>query len=77
MTTSDQKPVELTNRQAEVVAVIRDMMTHGPTLREIAAAMGIRSVNGVQGHLKALKKKGVVERKPGIARGVTLTEAYR
>jgi SOS-response transcriptional repressor LexA len=39
--------------------------------------MGISSVNGVQGHLDALEKKGVLRRKPGIARGIELTEAYR
>jgi repressor LexA len=78
MTTSEQKPVELTPRQAEAVAFIRaNSHLYGPTIREIAAAMGIASVNGVQGHLDALEKKGVLRRKPGIARGVILTEAYR
>jgi SOS-response transcriptional repressor LexA len=76
-TPAEAKPVKLTRRQAELVAIIRGMMTHGPTLREIAAAMGIRSPNGVKGHLERLEEKGVVERKPGIARGVILTEAYR
>jgi len=78
MTTSDQKPVELTPRQAEAVAFIRaNSHLYGPTVREIAAAMGIASVNGVQGHLDALEKKGVLRRTPGIARGIELTEAYR
>jgi len=78
MTTSDQKPVELTPRQAEAVAFIRaNSQLYGPTIREIAAAMGISSVNGVQGHLAALEKKGVVRRTPGVARGIELTEAYR
>jgi len=78
MTTSDQKPVALTPRQAEAVAFIRaNSQLYGPTIREIAAAMGIASVNGVQGHLAALEKKGVVRRTPGVARGIELTEAYR
>jgi repressor LexA len=78
MTTSDQKPVALTPRQAEAVAFIRaNSQLYGPTVREIAAAMGISSVNGVQGHLDALEKKGVVRRTPGVARGIELTEAYR
>jgi len=78
MTTSDQKPVQLTPRQAEAVAFIRaNSHLYGPTIREIAAAMGISSVNGVQGHLAALEKKGVVRRTPGVARGIELTEAYR
>jgi repressor LexA len=78
MTTSEQKPVELTPRQAEAVAFIRaNSHLYGPTVREIAAAMGIASTNGVQGHLDALEKKGVLRRTPGIARGIELTEAYR
>jgi len=78
MTTSEQKPVELTPRQAEAVAFIKaNSHLYGPTVREIAAAMGISSLNGVQGHLDALEKKGVLRRKPGIARGIELTEAYR
>jgi SOS-response transcriptional repressor LexA len=78
MTTDDHKPVELTPRQAEAVAFIRaNSHLYGPTLREIAAAMGISSLNGVKGHLERLEEKGVVERKPGIARGIQLTEAYR
>jgi repressor LexA len=78
MTTDDHKPVELTPRQAEAVEFIRsNSHLYGPTVREIAAAMGISSVNGVQGHLDALEKKGVLRRKPGIARGIELTEAYR
>jgi repressor LexA len=77
-TPAEAKPVELTPRQAEAVAYIRaNSHLYGPTIREIAAAMGISSVNGVQGHLDALEKKGVLRRKPGIARGIELTEAYR
>jgi repressor LexA len=77
-TPAEAKPVELTPRQAEAVAYIRaNSHLYGPTVREIAAAMGIASVNGVQGHLDALEKKGVLRRKPGIARGIELTEAYR
>ena len=33
-----------------------------PTLREIGEHMGIRSTNGVNDHLKALEKKGYLER---------------
>jgi repressor LexA len=77
-TPAETKPVELTPRQAEAVAFIRaNSHLYGPTVREIAAAMGISSVNGVQGHLKALQKKGVLKHTPGIARGIELTEAYR
>jgi len=77
-TPAECKPVQLTPRQAEAVAFIKaNSHLYGPTVREIAAAMGIASVNGVQGHLAALEKKGVVRRTPGVARGIELTEAYR
>lgn len=33
-----------------------------PSLREMAAAIGVASVNGVQGHVAALLKKGAVVR---------------
>jgi SOS-response transcriptional repressor LexA len=33
-----------------------------PTLREIAAEFGMRSANGVVGHIRALARHGVVQR---------------
>ena len=74
-TTTDPQPVQLTPRQAEALAFIRENChLYGPTVREIAAAMGIKSPNGVACHLKALEKKGVIERRPGIARGLVAVE---
>src|SRR5438046_3004448 len=55
----------LTDRQKAVLAFIsRSIERHGypPTLREIGEHMGIRSTNGVNDHLKALEKKGYLER---------------
>lgn len=76
MTTTDPQPVKLPPRQAEVLAFIRaNAHVYGPTVREIAAAMGIKSPNGVFGHLKALEKKGHIKRRPGIARGLVAVEA--
>src|SRR4051794_24838453 len=60
---SDQEP--LTDRQREALDFIgRYITTRGfpPTLREIGEEMGIRSTNGVNDHLKALEKKGYLER---------------
>ena len=51
----------LSERQAQVYAYIRNhiqMSGYPPTVREIGAALGIRSTNGVADHLKALKRKG-------------------
>jgi repressor LexA len=55
----------LTDRQREVLEFISRSITergYPPTLREIGEQMGIRSTNGVNDHLKALEKKGYLER---------------
>lgn len=55
----------LTDRQQQALSFIqRYIATRGfpPTLREIGEHMGIRSTNGVNDHLKALEKKGYLER---------------
>src|SRR5215831_8147492 len=55
----------LTSRQKAVLDFIsRSIERRGypPTLREIGEHMGIRSTNGVNDHLKALEKKGYLER---------------
>jgi repressor LexA len=55
----------LTDRQRAVLAFISASIEergYPPTLREIGEHMGIRSTNGVNDHLKALEKKGYLER---------------
>ncbi len=67
----------LTARQQEILDFIRQMLeSEGfpPTLAEIADAIGVRSVNGVRDHLKALARKGVVELTPGVSRGIRLLQ---
>ncbi len=57
--------VPLTDRQREVLTFIaRSIQERGypPTLREIGQKLGIRSTNGVNDHLKALEKKGYLQR---------------
>lgn len=64
-------PPTLTTRQQEVLAFIRqNAYLYGPTVREIAAALDIKSPNGVVCHIKALERKGYVRRIPGKARGL-------
>src|ERR1700692_1814857 len=56
---------KLTDRQRAVLDFIShsiDARGFPPTLREIGEHMGIRSTNGVNDHLKALEKKGYLER---------------
>lgn len=75
MTTDTQQETKteatLTARQAEVLDFIKaNSGLYGPAVREIAAAFGIKSPNGVACHLKALERKGYLRRLPGIARGI-------
>jgi repressor LexA len=58
----------LTPRQQQIFSFIcNHVQNQGwpPTIREIACAFGIRSPNGVAGHLSALQRKGLIERGPG------------
>lgn len=41
-----------------------------PTIREIGDALGIKSTNGVNDHLKALEKKGYLEREDAKSRAI-------
>jgi repressor LexA len=55
----------LTDRQREILDFIsRSIVKRGypPTLREIGSHFGIRSTNGVNDHLRALEKKGYLQR---------------
>jgi repressor LexA len=66
----------LTERQVEVlVHIARSMRATGypPTIREIGLALDIRSTNGVNDHLKALERKGFIERDDAKSRALTLT----
>jgi repressor LexA len=64
----------LTGRQQEVLAFIRqNSHLYGPSVREIAAGIGVKSPNGVVCHLKALERKGYVRRIKGKARGLEVT----
>ncbi len=56
---------ELTARQRQVLDFISQHIDrHGypPTIREIGTEMGIGSTNGVNDHLKALERKGFLQR---------------
>lgn len=68
---------QLTQRQREVYEFIRDKIRHrgyGPTVREIGTQFKISSPNGVMCHLKALEKKGLINREPNMSRAIQLAE---
>lgn len=67
----------LTKRQQQVLDMIRDFIEEynmPPTRVEIADAMGFRSANAAEDHLKALLNKGVIEMYAGSSRGIRLVE---
>lgn len=69
--------IKLTTRQAEVLEVIRkniDETGYPPTRAEIAEALGFRSANAAEDHIKALAKKGAIEIVPGASRGIRLPQ---
>lgn len=66
-----------TARQALVLNFVKGYLaTRGfpPTIREIAEAIGIRSTNGVVDHLKALERKGFIERQDLASRGIRVLD---
>ena len=70
----------LTERQQQILDFIRiQQATRGitPSRAEIQKHFGFASVNAVTEHLKALEKKGALEREANIARGLVLADSYR
>jgi len=68
----------LTPRQSQVLELIRQFAAeqgYPPTRAEIATALGFRSANAAEEHLKALARKGAIELLPGASRGIRLTGA--
>ena len=71
---------ELTSRQSEILAFIQGFIEESgmpPTRAEIARALGFRSANAAEEHLRALQRKGILELKPGASRGIQLAEELR
>jgi repressor LexA len=67
--------MDLSKRQQQVLSFIRSFMTeqgYPPTLREIGAALGIRSTNAVNDHLKALERKEAIVRDRSRSRGINV-----
>lgn len=62
---SNKSRAKLTDRQQQVLDVIQTKIEdegYPPTIREIGAALGIKSTNAVNDHLKALERKGYLTR---------------
>lgn len=68
--------VKLTERQQQILELIRSEITRTgfpPTRAEIARALGFKSANAAEDHLKALARKGAIELTAGASRGIRLT----
>jgi SOS-response transcriptional repressor LexA len=64
---------ELTTKQAELHAYLCSRWWNMPTVREMAEELGNVQVNSIVGHLKALERKGYIERDPASrSRGIKL-----
>lgn len=62
----------LTPRQEEVLVLIESRSVP-PTVRDICREFGMRSTNSVHQHLRALERKGAIERCPNAARAIRST----
>jgi repressor LexA len=68
---------KLTERQQQILDLIRQAVASTgfpPTRAEIAQALGFRSPNAAEDHLKALARKGAIELTAGASRGIRLKE---
>ncbi len=66
----------LTHRQSEVLEFIEhfiDSEGMPPTRAEIAEALGFRSPNAAEDHLRALARKGAIELLRGTSRGIRVS----
>ena len=69
--------LNLTSQQIKVFDVIKNHLTingYPPTRAEIAKTLNFKSVNAAESHIKALVKKGEIEKVPGSSRGIRLVE---
>lgn len=71
---------DLTPRQTQILRLIQNTISETgmpPTRAEIAEALGFRSPNAAEEHLRALARKGVIALIPGASRGIKLMDTLR
>jgi repressor LexA len=65
----------LTGRQRDVLDFLVERIVekgYPPTIREVGEHFGLRSTRGVVDHLKALERKGYIERRAGTSRAIEI-----
>jgi DNA-binding MarR family transcriptional regulator len=72
--TTDPTPAQLAVLRE--LAAFTDREGIAPSIRDLCFARQITN-NALVGHLRGLERKGLVRRRPGVARGTTITEAGR
>ena len=68
---------KITPRQQEIFDLIQQVIDDSgmpPTRAEIATALGFKSANAAEEHLRALERKGMISLLPGAARGIRITD---
>jgi len=71
---------DLTPRQRQILDFIQQSILETgmpPTRAEISAALGFKSANAAEEHLRALARKGVIALVPGASRGIQLKDTMR
>lgn len=74
---ADSRLERLSAKQQEIYLYIRDYIlerSYPPSVREIAAAVHLKSPSTVHFHLKAMEEQGVLTRGAGKTRSITLVE---
>ena len=65
--------IKLTKAQTRVLGVIQQSIRdegRPPTRAEIAEALGFRSINASESHLRALERRGAIRLQGGASRGI-------
>ena len=65
----------LTTRQQEILDFLKEWIAQHnmpPTRAEMCGALGFRSPNAAEEHLRALERKGAIEMMPGSSRGIRI-----
>lgn len=68
---------DLSIKQQQLLALLVEAVQEGgrvPTVRELAAAMGVKAPGTIQDHLHALELKGYIARQTGKSRNIVLTD---
>lgn len=72
----NENELDLSERQKEVLSAIRNLRDQKgmpPTIREIATAVGLKSVASAKYQIDQLKTKGVLDQVDNISRGISIS----